>query len=36
MLEERKRPLKPVPPFRPVDIKARIEIDARIPEKLKA
>jgi hypothetical protein len=36
MTEERKKPVKPVPPFRPVDIRARVEIDARVPDKLRA
>jgi hypothetical protein len=36
MLEERKKPVRPVPPFRPVDIRARVEIDARVPDKLRA
>jgi hypothetical protein len=36
MLEEKRKPVRPVPPFRPVDIRARVEIDARVPDKLKA
>jgi|MonGeyMetagenome_1017769.scaffolds.fasta_scaffold12720_5 hypothetical protein len=36
MTEERKKPVRPVPPFRPVDIRARVEIDARVPDKLRA
>jgi hypothetical protein len=36
MLEEKRKPVRPVLPFRPVDIRVRVEIDARIPDKLKA
>jgi len=40
MLEERKKPVRPVPPFRPpfrpVDIRAQVVIDARVPDKLRA